>query len=160
MRHLLGLTLVALALVGCGERAAPGATFDKASQPATAGGCSPLPAGVNVPMAHQLRSDSFYANKNGVVRRRVVVQLLEGTSADAIAGMDRALQAAGFSQLGRRQADGSRVRVRYRKAGYGIAHLFFDPIATAGSPVRGTITFDLPPPAFNPPRAAARPASR
>jgi hypothetical protein len=160
MKHLLFMTAAVLTLAACGERSKPEAAFDKASQPATstsAGACSPLPAGVVVPVANQLRSDVFYVNKNGVVRRRVVLQVLEGDHAAIIADITHAMTAAGFQLLDKRNALVQRVHLRFRKGGYGIAHLFFDPISASGSPVQAVVTFDLPPPSFNPPRVAKRP---
>lgn len=162
MKRLLLMTAAVLALTSCGERAKPEATFDKASQPAagtSVSACSPLPAGVVVPLASQLRSDAFYVNKDGVVRRRVVVQILESDHAAIIANMSRTMAAAGFQLLDKRNALVQRVHIRFRKKGYGIAHLFFDPVSESGSPVRAVVTFDLPPPSFNPPRTAKRPPS-
>jgi hypothetical protein len=162
MKRLLLIATAVLTLSACGERAKPEATFDKASQPAvatSARACSPLPTGVVVPFANQLRSDAFYVNKNGVVRRRVVLQALESDQAGVIAEMTRVMAAAGFQLLDKRNALVQRVHTRFRKKGYGIAHLFFDPVSGSGSPVHAIITFDLPPPSFNPPRAAKRPPS-
>jgi hypothetical protein len=157
MRHALIIALATLALGACGDRATPVATFDKASQPATdVAACSPLPPGVAIDIANQLRADYFYINKDGIIRRRVVFQILNGDLDSAVSSTTKSMQAAGIRAVDSTGAGTQRVHSRFQKKGYGMAHLLYTPAANAAadSPVRAVLTFDLPPPSLNAPRAA------
>lgn len=164
VKHTTIIALAALALGGCGDRAEPEATFDKASRPATSAAtqCSPLPPDVTIGMAHQLRADYFYINKNGIIRRNVVYHILEGDLDSTISGMAESMQAAGFQPVDSKGTGTGRIHSRFRKKGYGMAHLIYtsEPKPAEDSPVRAVLTLDLPPPSLNAPRPAKRSAQK
>lgn len=149
------LALTALSLAGCGdERAVPNATFAKSSEPAAAkaGSCGVLPEGITLQLPYTLASDYYMVNVTKVIRHRVVLQFTEGTLAEVEESIKKSMLAAGFSFHDVRPGKGGGTHSRYKKKGYGMAHILLDPNAASGDHlVKGTITFDLPPPQFNPP---------
>lgn len=161
MKNAILAALAVLALAGCGERATPNATFDKPTRPvADAAACTPLPARVALDVKSDLRADYYYINKNGVIRRRVVYHLLEGDIDSAAASVGKSMQAAGFEAVDSTGAGTQRIHARFRKKGYGMAHILLASVPNPGAdnPIHGVLTFDLPPPAFNAPRPPKRAA--
>jgi len=163
--HLIPIALCVAAIAGCSnERAEPKDTFAKASAAATSTGeaCSPLPANVQLGFPHHLQSDYYYLNVRRMIRRRVVMQYLQGDAAQVQQAVKAAMLSAGFALYDTRGEQAGQIHDRYLKKGYGMAHVLIAPIVApdAGSlVVKGTVAFDLPPPQFNPPARKA-PAAR
>lgn len=155
------LALTALSLAGCGdERAVPNATFAKSSEPTDKTGlCGVLPEGITLQLPYTLASDYYMVNVTKVIRHRVVLQFTEGTLAEVEESVKKSMLAAGFSFHDVRPGKDGGTHSRYKKKGYGMAHILLDPNNASGDHlVKGTITFDLPPPQFNPPSAPKKPA--
>lgn len=161
MHQAMTILLLAGFLAGCGkERAHPKETFAKASDPRVTGAtdettCSPLPAGVVLNFPYHVRSHYFHLNVLKMVRRRVVIQYMRDDAAQVEQGLGTSMLAAGFSLHDRKQGGNGRVHIRYHKKGYGMAHIFLVPNdGGTDAIVKGVLTFDLPPPQFNPPASA------
>jgi hypothetical protein len=163
MKHAVLAALTIAALSGCGDRAKPNDTFAKASDPKVNGisadtTCSPLPEGVVLDFPYHLRSDYFQLNVLKMIRRRVVMQYMQIDMAQAEQSLRKSMLAAGFTVYDSRPGKDNQIHDRYHKKGYGMAHVFLKQNAdTTDAIVKGTLTFDLPPPQFNPPRASRKP---
>jgi len=105
--RLTALLAIGLA-AGCGQISAPDAA-SQAAQPqepvaeacAQAGFYSPLPGDLQVQFPFHLRSDRIFTNKKGTLRRRVVLETLEGTAPKAFDSASQSLVAAGYKAKGK-----------------------------------------------------------
>lgn len=61
---------------------------------------SPLPVNIQLASPFHLRSDRIATNKQGKVRRRVTLEMLQGTGGEAFADASRSLLAAGYEVKG------------------------------------------------------------
>lgn len=160
MKSCVVALLCACSLAACGKQASPNAIFSKSSDPLRTGAtavpsCSPLPAKVVLDFPHHLQSDYYYVNVNKAIRRSVVMLYLRDDTATVDRHVRGAMLAAGFSFHDSKPEGQGRTHLRFRLKGYGMAHVTLQPMAEATDDgdaiVKGTMTFDLPPPQFNPP---------
>lgn len=107
MKSKLLLVLVAGLAAACTQQP-PSASRQAAVPPqptgaqtcTQAGFYSPLPVDVQLAFPFQLRGDRIFTNKKGKVRRRVTIELLEGSAGDAFASASQSLVAAGYKAKG------------------------------------------------------------
>lgn len=105
--RLTALFVVCLA-AGCGQTSAPEAVSQETQpqvqteQPCTQTSFySPLPGDLQVQFPFHLRSDRIFTNKKGALRRRVTLETLNGTAAEAFEGASQSLVAAGYKAKGK-----------------------------------------------------------
>ena len=167
MKSYFVALLCMTSLAACGKRAVPGEVFSKSSDPqrigiTAPGSCSPLPAKVILGFPYHLQSDFYYSNVRQAVRRRVVLQYLNNDTATVNRLVHEAMLKAGFALYDSKPEGDGGTHLRFSLSGYGMAHVILQPYAKAISDdttVKGTLSFDLPPPQFNPPPKTWKPTA-
>lgn len=150
-------------LAACGKRAVPDAVFSKSSDPQRTGmtaldSCSPLPAKVVLGFPYRLQADFYYSDARQAIRRRVVLQYLGTDTATLTPLVNQAMLKAGFALRDSRPEGNGGTHLHFSLKGYGTANVIVQPYAGVadGATVKGTLSFDLPPPQFNPPPGAGK----
>lgn len=114
---------------------------------ANADGYQLLPEQLVVPVAHHLRADRIYTNGKDQLRRRVVLEFLEGDVASALASVDSAMVAAGFNARPRREQPNGNTVIPYVRNGFGNITVVANP-SIGDNPshpaAKGILAFDFP----------------
>lgn len=105
--RLFALPVAACLAAACTQQT-PDTALQAASEPqaseaqacAKTGFYSPLPADIELAFPFHLRSDRIFTKK-GKLRRRVLIELLEGNAGDAFASASQSLAAAGYQPKGK-----------------------------------------------------------
>lgn len=137
MRLALGGAALALILVSSAfGRAEPIGTYRPLLGPdALTNGCYPPVDGIELDFPYQVRSDRDLPVGGGV-RRRVVLQWDELSSADLEAALDRSLRAAGYEPVG---------PLAWSKGAHSVSARVSElPDVPEDAVVRGTVVLDLP----------------
>lgn len=166
MKSYFVALLCITSLAACGKRAVPGEVFAKSSDPLRIGmtapdSCSPLPAKVVLGFPYHLQSDFYYSNVRQAIRHRVVLQYLDNDTATVNRLVHEAMLKAGFALHDSKPEGDGGTHLRFSLKGYGMAHVILQPYRETASDatVKGTLSFDLPPPQFNPPPKTWKPTT-
>lgn len=160
MKHNAVLLAGLIILAGCNQASAPSPSPDGAGEPVglVAAPDAPiscpedtgyqiLPANLALSIPYHLRADRIYVNKHDAVRRRVVLEFLEGDAATTLASVDRSMVAAGFTARPRREQPNGNIIVPYARKDYGSITVVASalPGDNPSNPMaKGTIAFDFP----------------
>lgn len=159
-RHFSVAAAALFALAACGEKttdptpaspatekpaASAAAPAERAPRVARGELAAPLPEGVVLPFAYYVRSDAASESKQGVPRRRIRLEFLEGDAATVLGQLQAAFASAGFS-AGEGTATGNdATRMNFRKGGYGRVTAVVGPVANAVDPkAQGQVILDWP----------------
>lgn len=141
-----------LAMVGCSQPEPPAPAADAPATTAPAGPedapadaeAALLPAGITLDLPRELRADRTYTNENGVERRRVTFEFLEGDIASALASVDASMATAGFAAQPRQEQRNGNVLVPYVKGGYGDLLVYAGPVTAPRHPdAKGLLIYDF-----------------
>lgn len=152
---ILAISFVALA--GC-SKPAPTAAVTTAAVPVTAAaptvscpaqsGYQWMPANLVLDVPYHLHADRIYKTQKDGLRRRVMLEFLEGDSNSVLAQVDKSLTTAGFQARPRIEASKEAdVVIPYDKAGYGNVVVYVDssPGDNPSNPdAKGILSFDFP----------------
>lgn len=89
-----------------------------------------LPGGVVFRFKHHLRNDRFVQGKAGDVRRRVALELLDGSAGTISRQIEQSMTAAGYNLAGTEASHGKTV-MRFRKKGRPLTQISILPSAGA-----------------------------
>lgn len=160
MKHNAALLAGLIILAGCNQASTPPPSPTVAGEPVglVAAADAPvacpedtgyklLPANLVLSIPYHLRADRIYVNKHDAVRRRVVLEFLEGDAATSLASVNQSMVAAGFAARARREQPNGNIIVPYARKDYGSITVVASalPGDNPSNPMaKGTITFDFP----------------
>lgn len=167
MRHILVMAAMLSALAGCNKPqpvndantiATPPPTVASVEAPsaqpcAEQAGYQLLPAGIRIGLPYHFRADRLYANKHDQVRRRVVLEFLEGNVDSTLKTVAESMTAAGFMARPRRDQPNGNIIIPYVRNDYGSITVVVSPLPgdnPSNPAARGTVTFDYPSDAIAP----------
>ena len=158
-RHFSLAAAVLFSLAACGDGTGPAPASPATAEPAASSPepterapravrgelAAPLPEGVSLPFAYYVRSDAATESKQGLPRRRIRLEFLEGDAATVLGQVRAAFASAGFSAGEDAAAGNGATRVNFRKDGYGRVTAVVGPIANAVDPrAQGQLILDWP----------------
>lgn len=124
---VLGVVMVLSACGGKEPTAVPVADSTAPVVAADVGGYRPLPGGVELGLAAHLRSDRIYETEKGATRRKVIYEVLKGSQQDAVANVEQALAAAGYTAQARKNGKNGAFTIPYKKSKSPTLNVQFNP---------------------------------